>query len=288
MSRPNHQEGIGHEPHFQQPPAEPEETENIARDTLAQEKAAADFDRETALHSVYNEPVIFPSDAQAPPVIDRDWTCAGCGYNLRGLTVGVPCPECGHINFDRPTATDQASYASWLLRSRATTSGIKSAWVFLLALLAGGPWAICGAIISSIGPLAMVAFGPVAEEVMKVSVVALVVEVRPYLFKSTGQIVAAAITGAFVFAAIENVMYMHFLQQPTPMLVAWRWTVCVGLHTGCTAIASLGISKVWRRTMHELRQPQLGVALPWLVLAMVLHGGYNAVVAVLALAGYEF
>jgi hypothetical protein len=29
------------------------------------------------------------------PIIDTDRRCAGCGYNLRGLRLGINCPECG-------------------------------------------------------------------------------------------------------------------------------------------------------------------------------------------------
>jgi hypothetical protein len=32
---------------------------------------------------------------QKAPIIDSDRECPGCGYNLRGLRVGIKCPECG-------------------------------------------------------------------------------------------------------------------------------------------------------------------------------------------------
>lgn len=32
---------------------------------------------------------------QSAPIIEADRHCIGCGYNLRGLRVGINCPECG-------------------------------------------------------------------------------------------------------------------------------------------------------------------------------------------------
>ena len=49
------------------------------------------------LHSVFDEPAIFPRNEKQ--LIDSDWPCSKCGYNLRGLTTGnrqldlVPLPE---------------------------------------------------------------------------------------------------------------------------------------------------------------------------------------------------
>ena len=32
---------------------------------------------------------------ETAPLIEHDCECPGCGYNLRGLRLGVACPECG-------------------------------------------------------------------------------------------------------------------------------------------------------------------------------------------------
>ncbi len=52
------------------------------------------------------------------PSIDRDVPCAHCGYNLRGLSAGRNCPECGRaIPFDFETAADPLLAGSFERRS---------------------------------------------------------------------------------------------------------------------------------------------------------------------------
>lgn len=60
------------------------------------------------------------TDAPSTPPIDHDLPCAVCGHNLKGLSPGVDCPECG-----QPVARSYApplaqSDPAWL-RRQATT-----------------------------------------------------------------------------------------------------------------------------------------------------------------------
>lgn len=124
-----------------------------------------------------------------------------------------------------------------------------------------------------------VVLGPTIEEVMKIGAVATIIELRPYLFRRVEQLQAAAIGAALLFAAIENVLYLGFkLPNPTVSYSIWRWTVCVGLHVGCTMVATRGLIDVWHRSITELRQPRLAGGMRALGVAVIIHGSYNAMV----------
>ncbi len=58
-------------------------------------------------------------EGPAAPAIPDDVPCAGCGYNLRGLTVDGACPECGH---DRGASVDAE------IARQATHRPIDGAW----------------------------------------------------------------------------------------------------------------------------------------------------------------
>lgn len=280
--KPKAKHSVFDEPHLrgkaQIDPSEARAAKKLDREA---QHAAAHPSAETPRDSVYDEPDFLPD--RPSELIDQDWTCSRCGYNLRGLMTGHPCPECRHIELYRPPPTDRPTYSTWLSKRAATVSEASGWRTAFLVALAGGPWAVLGAFLSANGwgmaatPLmGLIFFGPLSEEVMKIGLTATVVELAPYRFRLADQIRFAAIGSALVFAIIENILYLTvYIPNPTPFVVIFRWTVCVALHVGCTALAVSGLVPVWSRAMSEGRKPRLTKFIPGLLLAHMLHGAYN-------------
>jgi hypothetical protein len=207
---------------------------------------------------------------------------------------GPPCPAADTDDdrveqsvWDEPALADgprpppgALTYRNWLLARRNKTSAGRSWAVTLLVAAAAGPWAILGALLggrpTAFGLVMVVLFAPVVEETMKVAAAFYVVEKRPFLFRSAWQIALCALAGGLVFAAIENLLYLHiYVPDPQPWLVRWRWTVCVALHSGCSTIAGLGLVRVWRGAWRRLDRPMPQQAFPLWLIAVILHGTYN-------------
>ena len=172
-------------------------------------------------------------------------------------------------------------YKDWLIAQREKT-GVFYSWVVILACaLVAGPFAVVGTFwgmggsISSI--LALVVIGPTTEEIAKVMAILMLVERASYFVRSGGQILFCAMASGLVFSIIENFLYLYvYIPEPSPELVAWRWTVCVALHVGCSLVAGMGVVRIWGESVRKGRPPRLEKGIPFFVLAIVLHGGYNA------------
>ncbi len=174
------------------------------------------------------------------------------------------------------------TYSGWLAGKIDTTSSQKTWLNTLFLVMFSGLWAVIGVFILSfqgqggIGVLAVVLFGPIIEEILKISSALVTIEKRLYLFKSGIQIVVCCVMSGLVFAFVENLLYLNFyIPDPSEMIVLWRWTVCVLLHSGCAGISSIGLLKVWQRTMREGRKPELGSMTRYVTAACVVHGTYN-------------
>ncbi len=242
--------------------------------------------------------------------------CPRCGYDLSGLPPGR-CPECGARPFEpspdeaervdqsvwdepglsRPLAGDPGesplTFSAWFRRKRTGTTPLHSWMAVLGVALAAGPWAVLGTFWgagqSLVSVLALTLLGPMVEEVMKISAATYVVERRPYLFRSRTQVLVCGLAAGLAFAAIENILYLGvYIDRPSASLVAWRWTVCVALHAGCTMIASLGLARIWKRTEKTGERPDLSIGFPYLVAAVVVHGSYNGLALLMSLAPAEF
>ncbi len=281
MAGKKDEHSISSEPHLQPGRTELDPAEEKVRRKLEREAAKARQSYRVG-ESVYDEPDILPGRGE--DAIGQDWSCSECGYNLRGLPPGHPCPECGHRELYRPPPSGAHSYQTWMQAHLAETRA-RTGWVVAaFAALAGGLWAVLASVFGQAwgtpgggSVILAIGFGPVIEETMKIAAAAYVIELRPYLFRRIEQLQLATVGAAAVFAVIENLIYLYiYFPGHTDTFALWRWTVCVALHVGCTTVASRGLIEPWRQAVHELRQPRITQGLRMLVLAILLHGAYNA------------
>lgn len=228
-----------------------------APDTIADEPAFRDAavtrEEERALHNVWDEPAFQAGGGSAPP--------------------------------------DAMTYSHWY-EARLRESSWGESWgIMLLLALCGGPFAVAGTIAtqfsqgSMAGPLVLVVVGPALEEMMKIGAALIVLENRAYLFRSGAQILFAAMAAGLLFAVVENLLYIYvYYPEGSERFRLWRWTVCTTLHVGTTTIAGMGLLHMWRnattprQTANGLayQRPQAVHAYPYIVLAVVVHGAYNA------------
>ncbi|MCH7547561.1 MAG: PrsW family intramembrane metalloprotease [Planctomycetes bacterium] len=183
-------------------------------------------------------------------------------------------------------------YAELVLeRFRATSPGTRFL-AMLLAGLAAGPFAVLGALIKSLtlqggyGYIAIVIVGPVIEEMLKVGAILWIVERKPWLVSSVGAILFVGAMGGLGFAAIENLLYLQvYFPDHGVDLAQWRWSVCVMMHTGCSLIAAIGVGRMYKQMLMTGRPAGTGIAFPWFVTAILIHGSYNAIAVSLSMTG---
>ena len=205
-----------------------------------------------------------------------------------------------HSICDEPALADSGintgntlSYEYWLAdKWQSTSTGFT--WLITIAIACiAGPFAVIAVFmnlstnqIAYVGVLNLVAFGPMVEEIMKIALVYYIVEKRPYLFHSFIQIIIAACAGGLLFACIENVIYLNkYIESPTVNIIHWRWTVCTLLHVSCSAIASLGLVRMWMDILERKARPRLELAYPFIIAAIIIHGCYNAAAVAMEIAG---
>ncbi len=256
---------------------------------LAEEQLSHDPIEERARHSVFDEPAVLPNRPSV--LIERDWSCRSCGYNLRGLMTGHRCPECGCVEMYEPPRDGELTYAQWLERRRDPgsryTPWVVAGTVPLLAL----PFAVFSGMFSVEHFLFVnfVILAPVMSEVLKIAIPAVLIERRTSMVNRPGQIYLMALGTAVIFTIVQNVIYFAlYYKNPAAVLMAYRWFICVFLHSLCTGIAAYGLSCIWEKSQREERSLGITKASPYIVAAIVVHGTFNACVFALGFAGYGF
>ncbi len=251
MSDPiEHREGLENEPHLSGRPIVPDESNALEEEPVR----ASEVEPEPVEMSASDEPAL-------------EW--AGID---RGVVPG---------------------FAEHYAQRTTQTSLALKVLVVTLAAASAGPFAVLGALMKSLsffeygaGYMAIIVFGPVIEEMMKVAAILWVVERKPWLVPFPGAILLVGMMGGLGFAAIENLMYLHvYIAEPTLELVRWRWTVCVMMHAGCSIIAAIGVRRMLLHTIRTGRPAPVSLAFGWLVTAMLIHGAYNALAIFLSIFG---
>jgi protease prsW family protein len=254
--KPSKDPSVFEEPHFQKRKFQLDPSETKAVENLVGDNALKDLREEELEHGVWDEPAVSEVMAGRKP-------------------------------------EDAITYASWIREKRERTGPLKPIAVTVGIALLAGPFAVLGAIFNTQGSafaiILIVIFAPVVEEMMKNAISLYVVEKQPWLFRSPAQILICALASGFIFAAIENLLYLNiYTRSPSAGLVQWRWTVCVALHMGCAFIMSLGLVRVWKNVWQTYERPQISLAYPYIIAAMIIHGSYNLVAVLLSAADFGF
>lgn len=244
-------------------------------------------------HSIKGEPFYFAVPASAP----EDSVANEPGFRSEGPPRNDD-ERALHNVWDEPAfqATGAAppdaalNYSRWFEARRLASTPAQSWSVVLLLALCGGPFAAVGTIItgltqgSTAGPLVLAVVAPVLEEMMKIGALLIVLENRPYLFRSGAQLVIAAMASGYLFSVVENLLYIYvYHPEGTEAFRLWRWTVCSALHTGTSTVAGIGLRRMWRRailpaqteTGLDYQRPEAVHAYPYIVAAVLIHGVYN-------------
>lgn len=221
---------------------------------------------------------------------------------VRAGTVGDYGDERSHLHAlgDEPALQDRdldpsiADGFADIYDSRRAQTPVHLRWgALLFAMMIAGPFAILGAFMNGGGSwisiFAVCVLGPMTEEMLKASAALYLAEQKPWLVPASWTLILVCAVSGLMFAMIENIVYLNvYIRNPEASIVVWRWTVCTALHVGCSTVAGVGVARIWRKMHRTKTPPQIALASPFLITAIVIHALYNFAVTVLEASGLAF
>jgi len=242
--------------------------------------------------SVFDEPHLRGSDFRADPSEETAAPSENSPQNSKDHQAlhGVWDEPGLSRELTGPTPGDAHTFGLWLEEGHRNTSPLRSWFSVAVISLLAGPWAVLGAFygtgisLSSIVAITVVA--PVIEESMKIALISLLLERRPYLIRGPLQILFCGLLSGLAFSIIENLIYLNvYIPHPSPDIIIWRWTVCVALHSGCSLVAAMGLAKVWKAIWRNRKPTRLTLGFPYLLTAIFIHGISNSLAVIFSLTG---
>jgi RsiW-degrading membrane proteinase PrsW (M82 family) len=159
-------------------------------------------------------------------------------------------------------------------------------WYLLAPLLAlvGGVFGALGAFYNEAlhGSFLVAYFGaPIIEESLKPAGLYLMLAKWPRALRNRLYTASLAALAGITFAVLENLVYLNiYVKDPSPEIILWRYTACIGIHAVCSFIFGLGINRNFLASIKgEIKFLSYGKR--FFFTAMALHSIYNITVTVL-------
>ncbi len=188
------------------------------------------------------------------------------------------------VEFEPGSPTAERKYREMI---RAESAGYTFRSILLITILSGilgGVFAVPAVFLrgflSWIQIFMLVVFGPFADVTLKQSGMIFQLEKLSGSVRYGWQFFLAGALGGLVFSILENLLYQHVYLSSLPperlaVVMSFRWVVCGAMHICCPLISSLGLRRVWRKSLAAGIPCQVSQAFPWFLAAMAVHGCYN-------------
>jgi RsiW-degrading membrane proteinase PrsW (M82 family) len=156
----------------------------------------------------------------------------------------------------------------------------------LLLALVGGVFGILGAFLTEVTHSSLLGAyfaAPIIEEALKPSGLYLMLAKWPRVLRNQFYIASLSALAGITFSLIENLVYLNiYIREPTPQLIVFRYTACVGIHAICSFIFGLGINQKFLASIRG-ETSFLSYGKRFFFTAMVLHSLFNITVTILQL-----